>query len=433
MPSQYYCFEESTANGIDHSFYGSWQSAMNFEEVYSYWKEHGRTPPKWNGKYKFFWAWWQDPHYTLTIDDTEAKWLDEDMSDEELAMKKAYNLTHGQIAWRRYMIQGKCSEQRKMAPEDFFRQEYPANPVEGFVSSGNRVFNEAKLMAMETSAKALKPKWHGSLVLTGEGACEMQPRSGSAEWSPLVIYADPRPNAYYVIGGDAAEGVTVGGDGDYSVAVVFDRTDGVNLIEVARYRWRTRARELGDVIYWLWLRYNKAFVIQEANPPGNATCQRLVELGCYSQYRRQNEEQVGEAVSDENFVPGFRTLMNTKRMIIEHAQSALSANQLRLHNVNAIQEWRMYCNEDGKLGAPSGEHDDCVMADALAIYAHRNAAPPVILSSPRIAASIKAGEVVDPRSAEIAKLVAQKKKRDEKRNKKPKQSRVVIGKTSLFA
>ena len=173
--------------------------------------------------------------------------------------------------------------------------------------------------------------------------------------------------------------------------------------------------------------------IQEPTPPGNATCQRLVELGCYSQYRRQNEEQVGEAVSDENFVPGFRTLMNTKRMIIEHAQSALSANQLRLHNVNAIQEWRMYCNEDGKLGAPSGEHDDCVMADALAIYAHRNAAPPVILSSPRIAASIKAGEVVDPRSAEIAKLVAQKKKRDEKRNKKPKQSRVVIGKTSLFA
>lgn len=367
--------QESTANGIDHSFYPTWQDALPFETVYRHWKDYGRVPEKWNGNYRFFWAWWQDRGYTVPLTRAEQDFLAENLTDYEKELQERYTLSLGQVQWRRNRIQNECQQQIQLDPEDFFRQEMPANPDEAFVASGNTVFNQARLIKLEAQARDMKAYWHGSVTILDAGDYILRERHGDHEFSPLILWEAPKPRWSYVIGVDTAEGKE---EGDYSVISVFNRTDGQTLVEAARYRGKMPPRQTAELAFYLGQRYNNAFIIPEANPPGNATVQRLVELRYPYLYHRRNEELIGGTLPDEHFTAGFRTLKNTKALIINHSESILREGLLVLKSSHAIREWRMYTRTEQKYEAPPGHHDDCVIADALAIYGHRVAAPPVL-------------------------------------------------------
>ncbi len=405
-----YFYKESTANGLDPYFHGSWQKAMYFEDVKAYWDQNKSLPPNWNGEFRFFWGWWQDPDYRSPMTQEEAARMKDDLDSEEKDLMDAYGLDLEQIKWRRRKIAGSCSNQKKMEPVDFFRQEYPANPDEAFVASGNQVFNQGNLARIEARSKDQKVKWHGKALFLKEGEIILQ-ENNTNRWqhSPLVIFEEPKAFHEYVIGGDAAEGLE---HGDWSVAAVFDRTDGNQLVEVARYRGKCPARQLGDVIALLAARYNMAFIMQEANAPGNATCQRLIELSVPNMYHRKDEERVGQNLDGESFSPGFKTFKNTKRLIIENAQAILRDRMIELRHPDAIREWKIFTNENGTLTAPPGETDDCVIADALAVYGHRVTAPGILRPPP------DEQENKDPKKEEaisVQKLVDRKIKRSQRR------------------
>lgn len=404
-----YIFKESTANGLDHSFYPSWKKAMYFEDVRSYWEANKALPPDWNGEYRFFWAWWQDPDYRSPTTTEEARILREDLDQEEKDLIEAYDLDLEQIKWRRRKIAGSCSDQKKMEPVQFFKQEYPSNPEEAFVSSGSHVFHQSNLGRLE--AQKQDPKWHGRVLFLDEGEIVLQ-GNDSRRWEhdPLVIFEHPKPGHEYVIGGDAAEGLE---HGDYSVTSVFDRTDGSALVEVARYRGKCDARLLGDLIAYLASKYNMAYIMQEANAPGNATCQRLVELGVPNMYHRKDEERVGQSQDQESWSPGFKTYKNTKRLLIENSKAILRDRDLVLRHPDAIREWKIFQNENGSLSAPPGETDDCVMADSLAVYAHRVTAPAIL----RTPVDMKP-EPEDSEKIQIQSLVDRKIKRAQKEHKR---------------
>lgn len=55
------------------------------------------------------------------------------------------------------------------------------------------------------------------------------------------------------MGVDAAEGLE---NGDWSVISIFDRTNGTKMVEVARVRSKTPARELGEMANFLGWMYN---------------------------------------------------------------------------------------------------------------------------------------------------------------------------------
>lgn len=367
--------QESTANGIDHSFYPAWQDALPFEVVYRHWKDCSRVPEKWNGNYRFFWGWWQDRGYTVPLTRSEHDFLSENLTEYEKELQERYTLSLGQVQWRRNRILNECQQQSDMDPEDYFRQEMPANPDEAFVASGNAVFNQSRLIRLEAQSRDITPKWHGAVSILEGGDYILQDRSGDHEYSPLVLWEEPKKGYSYIIGVDTAEGRE---EGDYSVISVFNRTDGEQLIEAARFRGKLPPRQTGELAFYLGQRFNHAFIIPEANPPGNATVQRLVELRYPYLYHRRNEELIGGTLPDEHFTAGFRTLKNTKALVINHAEAILREGLLCLKSSPAIREWRMYTRTEQKYGAPPGHHDDCVMADALAIYAHRVAAPPVL-------------------------------------------------------
>ena len=410
-----YIYEESTANGMDAYFYKSWQSAMYLHEVKQYWSKNRSLPPQWNGKYKFFWAWWQDEGYHVPLTETQKLRILEDLSELEKEGVQKFKWTPEQIEWRRRKIAGDCSEQSQMDPEDYFRQEYPSSPEEAFVSSGSSVFPTVTLSNMEYNHA--RPRFHGALKgFDSNGAMLQKAKTERPDNSPFVIWEEPKAQHQYIIGARSAEGLK---HTDYSVVIVFDRTNGDFLREVACYRGQATGIELGDVCAWLGFKYHGAYIIPEATRP--ATAQRLVAKRYPYLYLRKNEERVGNhTTAPTNFVPGFKAQRGLREMILDHAQDAFRREEVMLKSKWCIREHIIYTNIDGERKAPVGETDDGVIAAALAIYAHKQTAPKVV--TPEDLREVEMFQ--DPADAKtlyersLLEAVAKKKKRSERMNKK---------------
>lgn len=365
---------ESTANGEGNAFYDDWVNAIYLEEAVRLTAEGKPLPKHWNGKFKFFWPWWNQPEYRMSLTEFEKAALSLSLDEEELHLQEEYSCTLEQLAWRRRKIAGDCAKQTAMLPVEFFRQEWPSFPEEAFVAKSQAVFDARRLNNMGKATLEVVPEKMGYILrdpTTPEG-WKFVPTQ-SIEGAQLVQWELPRPHKAYVIGADAAEGLE---HGDWSLCSVFDRTDGTKMVEVARFRAKTPARELGEIIFYLANLYNEAYVVAERNPPGNSTCERLVELGYGpNMFHHRNIETVTDHENAEAFTAGFKTTSMTKPMVVHRGVSGIVNDEIVLKHPTAIAEWKAFANVDGKYGAPSGRNDDCVIADLLAFFGMSEAPP----------------------------------------------------------
>jgi hypothetical protein len=109
---------ESTANGASGVFYNMWQEAMAGKSDYI----------------AIFVPWFMSEEYTQVV--PEGFILD----SEEENYKNIYNLTLGQMVWRRQKIKDLGNDLDK------FKQEYPANAVEAFRTSGVSFINPTDVL-----------------------------------------------------------------------------------------------------------------------------------------------------------------------------------------------------------------------------------------------------------------------------------------------
>lgn len=371
-------YSESTANGVTGTFAEGWRNAMWLEDLERLYAEKKAFPEWWNGEVRYFWAWHDDPDYVLALPPAERERFLDTLSPAENQLLKEFKLSFEQLHWRRRKIKGECSKQNKVPdPELYFDQEYPASPEVAFISKGSTVFQQATLRKMQTDAP--KPEKYFQMVhVPKEDAqtftTDWMMTPCTARMAQLTMWEEPEEHAAYVIGGDAAEGRD---SGDWSVLSVWHRTDGLKMYEVARFRAKTPAAELGEIANHLGRLYNDAFIVMEANAPGNATCLMLVKLQYMHLYHRENPELISDNQHDASFTVGFKTMKHTKRLLVETAQHGLRDAVFQIRHRDSLIEWLHYQNIDGKIGAPSGENDDCVISDMLALYGHVTAAPPV--------------------------------------------------------
>lgn len=109
---------ESTANGMGNMFYDLCMDAMDNKGDYML----------------IFVPWfWQDEYRRPVPPDFE-------ITDEESTYKKLYGLDDEQIVWRR-------AKTIELKSDWLFKQEYPANPLEAFQTSGNSLILPEKIMA----------------------------------------------------------------------------------------------------------------------------------------------------------------------------------------------------------------------------------------------------------------------------------------------
>lgn len=141
-------FIESTARGAEGEFFEMWGQA-----------ESGRSD--WAA---FFAPWYWNPAYTRDLSPAERKKVRDSLTSQEQELiqlvagrENGYQLTMGQIEWRRWVIRNKSRTVAK------FRQEYPTYPQEAFLFSGMPAFNQQILMSI--AGGVAKPYWRGDIFL----------------------------------------------------------------------------------------------------------------------------------------------------------------------------------------------------------------------------------------------------------------------------
>ena len=196
-----------------------------------------------------FFPWYEDPDYRKPVP-PGTKW-----TAEELKMQELYGLDDEQLSWRRWCITNNMAGQ-----EEQFKQEYPSNPEEAFLMSGNPFFdNETVINRMVELEKEPKLLRRGRYVY--EEAENHKPENWRFVEDPrgeVYIYAEPERRIPYVVGGDTA------GDGsDRFTAHVIDNTTCMQCAQVL-YEG-SGALYYAQQVYCLGMDYNRALLGVEIN------------------------------------------------------------------------------------------------------------------------------------------------------------------------
>ena len=326
---------ESTANGFNW-FKKFWDESVSGE----------------NDFIPVFFAWYEHPEYRKQVPPGF------DATDEEREMKERFELDDEQLEWRRWCIKNNCNGE-----VDKFRQEYPATPDEAFIFSGSPVFDNEVIIRRREAVKDLQPAQRGAFdfeVVYSEALEFIELREIKFTDNPngcIRIYEPPVPGRPYVIGGD-----TAGEGSDWFTATVLDNTTG-STVAVLRHQFDEDmyARQ----VYCLGKHYNDALVAVEANYT-TYPISMLQQMGYPRQYVRERVDTYTGKLTDSY---GFRTDLKTRPVIIAELVQVMREAPELVCDWETLGEMLTFVKDErGRPAAMAGEHDDLVMALAIAHY-----------------------------------------------------------------
>lgn len=293
------------------------------------------------------------------------------------------------IEWYRY-------EEKNYTKRSQMVNEAPSSLEESFQSSGQKVFDFYDVDRMMRRCR----QWlyEGDLISDGQrGEDVLQNiRFISKEGGNLKIWElpddSPVENRYVVT-------VDIGGPNDtsdFSSVRVLDRLMlmpefGLNgkLSVVAEMHYHTDDDLLAYDAMRLAAFYNNALLVIESNTLETRDKNRntgiegfeyimdiVAELyGATNLYARRNNE---ENIDDKTVRKwGFHTNSSTKPKIINFMKECLRDSLWDEPSKICCQEMSVYCEEDKKLTAPHGKHDDVLMSTAIGLWvAYKEMAEP---------------------------------------------------------
>lgn len=307
---------ESTANGISGLFYEQCAKARSGESDFEF----------------IFLPWFIEPGYRLPVRGN----FSHTPTEQKLVDK--YHLDDEQLMFRRARIAEKGVE--------LFKQEYPCDADEAFLTSGRPVFNPERLVEMRE--KVVPPI--NRMALTA-GEWEDHPLG------ELKQFLEINPKETYYLGCDVGFGVRK----DHSVVQIQDSKRRQAAV------WRSDRVDpdyLGTVLASLGRLYNDAWVICECNGPGLLTNRVLVKD---ENYPWVYQTTVYNKLSDsETEVVGFLTTEKSKALVINELRARLRNRELDVYDATTLDEMQSFIvTESGRMEAEKGTFDDCVIALAL--------------------------------------------------------------------
>jgi hypothetical protein len=366
---------ESTALG-DNYFKKMWEDPKNgYEKIFFSWltlPEYSKplTPEEYFELSTITESTYGDEHIVASQIEKELKdWFPELAEDTPEARGKLDHEVMCRLAWRREQIDTTC-----LGQQDLFKQEYPTTPEEAFIASGSSVFNGAKLANQETRILT-NPVRRASFDFDSKCIDLLETQTQKQNWykhswargqGPLTVYYPPVEGKQYVIGVDPSDGIN-----DPAVALVLGLPE---MEEVALLvTKRTGMDELAYMSAALGMLYNKAYMVVEANNPGKVT---ISELTKYIHYPRLYYRQVFDTASKEKTrKPGWLTSGTSKPFMIGELGQIIDQDGVIINSLEVIKQLKQYRkiesddldSNKAKYGAPTGEHDDCVIALGLAV------------------------------------------------------------------
>lgn len=322
---------ESTANGYD-MFKTLWDRAVAAQQAGD---EDGFIP--------VFFPWFEMSEYRRPVPSGF------ELTDEERELKATFKLDDEQIAWRRWCIEVNCGGDLNK-----FKQEYPATPDEAFIATGTCVFDKEALVLRRAAVSA--DKWeYGRFTYKNDGLrisdIKWQPEKGG----PIRIKKKPEEGVPYVIGGD-----TAGTGSDSFVGQVLDNTSGEQVAVLQQLMGET---EYTRQMYCLGMYYNTALIGIETNY-STYPVQELERLRYPKQYVRQHLDKYTQKLTDEF---GFNTTSRTRPTIIDNLKAVAREHLELISDYGTLGEMLTFVyDENWRPEAEEGEHDDLVMALAIA-------------------------------------------------------------------
>lgn len=322
---------ESTANGYD-MFKTLWDRAVAAQQSGD---DEGFIP--------VFFPWYEMSEYRRPVPSGF------ELTDEERELKAAFKLDDEQIAWRRWCIEVNCGGELNK-----FKQEYPATPDEAFIATGTCVFDKEALVLRRAAVSA--DKWeYGRFTYKNDGLrisdIKWQPEKGG----PIRIKKKPEEGVPYVIGGD-----TAGTGSDSFVGQVLDNTSGEQVAVLQQLMGET---EYTRQMYCLGMYYNTALIGIETNY-STYPVQELERLRYPKQYVRQHLDKYTQKLTDEF---GFNTTSRTRPTIIDNLKAVAREHLELISDYGTLGEMLTFVyDENWRPEAEEGEHDDLVMALAIA-------------------------------------------------------------------
>ena len=319
---------ESTANGFDE-FHRMWEAAVSGESDFI----------------PMFFPWFELDEYRKPVP-PGTEWT---AAERELAER--YGLDGEQLAWRRWCIKNNCA-----GDAEKFRQEYPSYPEEAFLTSGNAVF-DADLVADRLQET-------GAPVSVGQFRYDSDPHNpaymGNIRWEEredgcIRIYEPPQKDRPYVVGGD-----TAGTGSDWFTGQVLDNITGR---QAAVLRRQYDEDEYARQMYCLGRHFNDALLAIEINYSTYPV--KLLELMRYpKQYLRELPDRIGTEFRE---ALGWETTSRTRPVAIAGLVQGFREDPALVCDRQTLMEMRVFrYNADHRPEALPGEHDDLVMALAIA-------------------------------------------------------------------
>ena len=358
---------ESTAQGVGgvfHDMYwdaaegnSGWESVFFPWYIYSYYRKPFSSEEE---KEKFKEELGQDQRYG---GDVEKSMLgiscEYDLGDEV----KKFTVDLENLNWRRQCIKTQCQNDLRK-----FHQEFPTNAREAFVTTGRGVFDMDVLGNLVMESQRLqreKPSegFHIPVQSWKEKGGEKYIIEAMDEGG-LQVWERPVPNREYRIGADVSEGIDVGRDTDWSVAVVLSAD---SMDEVAMLRVKVDPDLFGWQLASLGKWYNNAKLLVERNNHGLVTLKFLSDVHLYPDI--YSEKILDERSSRSARKLGFHTTVKSKPLIIDYLRELIREDEIKIKSPKILDELQTFVNfPNGRMAAQAGSHDDCVMALAIACF-----------------------------------------------------------------
>lgn len=319
---------ESTANGFEY-FKEIWDKAVkgenDFIPLFVGWNELKEYAMPYTG-------------FELTLD------------EKELQIK--YNLTLEQLSWRRWCIKNNCG-----GDIETFKQEYPINPFEAFISTGSCYFNKEIIINRIKEIENNQPLKVGYFSYTFNENKISNINWYDDEKGYIKIYKDVEKGHPYVLGGD-----TAGEGSDNFTGLVIDNSSGK---QVATLKKELDEDEYARQMYCLGMYYNTALIGIENNYSTYPT-KKIKEYRYPKIYLREIEDNIAEKIQDKF---GFVTNKATRPIILSILKEILRDNVNWIIDVEILKEALVFIkNEKGRPEAQLGEHDDLIMGLAITYY-----------------------------------------------------------------
>lgn len=340
---------ETTANGMN-DFHKEWLRAKT-----------GKTD--W---IPFFVPWYVMEEYTKSLEETGGKLYDieegaikfkadfnlSDFYREEKEIKAKYNLTDGQLNWRRYMIVNDCLGDMRT-----FRQEYPITDEEAFCMSGDQFF-EIGLDKQEVQEPIMGE------VMEIDGKFEFIGRKGGR----VKFYEFPDAEDEYVVTVDTSKG----GDGDdASILCLNKHKNETACVVYGSYDVEELEKMATNIANY----YNMCMIVPEVNTYGwHFTKLCLKHYGNIYYHGDKSKPRVREKY-------GFNTTKKSRDTMLLMLKDEIKQETTKLLSERLLDECRTFVkkyNNEGEVKKVEGsgsEPDGLVICRAMASYV-RNEYPP---------------------------------------------------------